>query len=233
MSQTTDYEKFKMLDYNRTLNRIQIEKLKNSITKHGYLSSNPIIVDEDMNVIDGQHRYIACKEMGLPIVYEVVDDSNNMIIDLNTTQKKWCLEDYVNYYATRYNNRNYLRLQKICKTTNQRVNTVMTLLRGSQSGEIARTVKSGNLQLKEEDEIKIMSTLNAVAAIAKLLRQKCTVRLIESVLQLSRLPKFRWKRLNEQCEKYSTLAYKCITRDDYSDMLKRIYNYQARENTKI
>lgn len=234
MSQTKEYNKFNLLDYNRNLNSKQINKLKDSITKHGYLNSNPIIVDQKMNIIDGQHRFTACKEMGLPIIYEIVDNSNEMIIDLNTTQKKWSLDDYVNYYATRYNNKNYLRLQRICKKTNLRPNTVMTILKGSTSGDIAKEVKFGNLRIKEEDEIRISSTLETIINIANSLRIKLTTRYIEAILQLSRFDNFKWKKMIEQSDKYPTLAYNCITREDYIEMLKRIYNYQSKTiRTKI
>ena len=228
MSQTSEYSKFNMLDYNRDINRTQIEKLKDSYTKHGYLTSHPIVVDEKMAIIDGQHRFIACKEMGLPIVYEIIDDSNNMIIDLNTTQKKWTLEDYINYYARRYNNKNYLKLQKICYETNLRANTVMTLIKGCSCGNISKEIKSGNLKIKDSDEIEITTKLKTIKSIADYLKVKCTVRFIEAALQISKIENFKYKKLISQAEKYPTLAYNCITRDDYVSMLRNIYNYNQR-----
>jgi ParB-like chromosome segregation protein Spo0J len=68
---TTDYKLFKINKLNRIVQTGHIEKLKKSIEKVGYLKYNPIIVNEDMEIIDGQHRYFACVKLNLPIYYEV------------------------------------------------------------------------------------------------------------------------------------------------------------------
>ena len=114
MALTKDYDRFKLLNLNRSLDRNHINKIKDSIVKNGYLMSNPIIVNKDMEILDGQHRFVALKDMGLDVPYEVIDNGYDTIIDLNTTAKSWTVEDYVNYYCQKDQNPNFLRLARLC-----------------------------------------------------------------------------------------------------------------------
>ena len=71
--ETTDYKRFKFLINNRQTARNHINRLKDAITKNpDILSVQPILVNEKMEIIDGQHRFTAASELGLPIHYTVV-----------------------------------------------------------------------------------------------------------------------------------------------------------------
>lgn len=63
IKRTNNYDMFKRLEGNRFVDPKKVNKLKKSINEVGYIS-NPIIVNEKMEVIDGQHRLEALKELG-------------------------------------------------------------------------------------------------------------------------------------------------------------------------
>ena len=67
---SSDYAKFKTLIGNRKPNELHIKRLISSF-KERYLFS-PILVNEKMQIIDGQHRFLSAKELNLPINYLVV-----------------------------------------------------------------------------------------------------------------------------------------------------------------
>lgn len=96
---TTDYDKFIRLLGNRELKRAKISKLKKNILKYGWLR-NPILVNEKFEIIDGQHRYEALKELGYPIEY-IVDEGTSLIEcqALNLAQANWNQTDYIRSYA--------------------------------------------------------------------------------------------------------------------------------------
>ena len=99
---TTDYSKFQFLDYNRTVVPKRVQNIIESITKIGYVKSEPILVDENYFIIDGQHRFMACKELGLPIHYEYKEldiDNKEAMLLLNKNQQIWRLEDYAQSWA--------------------------------------------------------------------------------------------------------------------------------------
>ena len=65
VNSTNDYLKFKTLKGNRNVNKLHVRRLKESF-KEAYLLS-PIIVNQNFEIIDGQHRFEAAKSMELPI----------------------------------------------------------------------------------------------------------------------------------------------------------------------
>ena len=108
---TTNYSLFKFYKSNREADHFA--KIMASIGKRNLTAYNPIIVDENFRIIDGQNRYFACKELNLPICYVVVDDgSEDDIPFLNSTQKNWSLYDYVLHWAQR-KNRDYEKLNQL------------------------------------------------------------------------------------------------------------------------
>lgn len=98
--ETRNYSKFKFIETNRNLTERKV--LKDSIIKYGYLKSQPITVNSDFKIIDGQNRFSICKELGLPIIYEISDiDANELMIVLNTTSAVWRLNEFIHHYAKR------------------------------------------------------------------------------------------------------------------------------------
>lgn len=74
IQKTTDYKLFKKLDGNRDVKKTNA--LVKSIREFDLTMYSPIIVSVDFRIIDGQHRFAACRELGLPIYYIVMCDNN-------------------------------------------------------------------------------------------------------------------------------------------------------------
>ena len=65
---TKDYEMFKIIKENRNKDNPNYKQLKKSIqTKQ--IKSAAIIINEHMQIIDGQHRFWICQELGLEVPY--------------------------------------------------------------------------------------------------------------------------------------------------------------------
>jgi hypothetical protein len=99
---SNNYSAFKFLHQNRSINGGRVKQLKVSIQKLGYLSSRPILINEKSQILDGQHRFIACKELNLPIIYEIHNtfgDDDQVVLELNKNQLIWKLNNYVHLHA--------------------------------------------------------------------------------------------------------------------------------------
>jgi hypothetical protein len=95
---TTDYEKFKILNGNRKPNEIHVRRLVESFKKN-YLIS-PIIVNDKWQIIDGQHRYLAARELKLPIHYLMLKGYGLEEVQIfNTNSSNWKKEDYLKGYC--------------------------------------------------------------------------------------------------------------------------------------
>jgi len=97
---TTNFNLFKLQSKNRKLIEKNVFHIIKSIEQHGFFEAKPIIVDENMIVIDGQHRLEACKRTNTPVNYSIVNgNADELMISLNMAQAQWKLEDYINLYA--------------------------------------------------------------------------------------------------------------------------------------
>ena len=80
---TKDYDKFKITKGNRTMDIAHKDKLKESMKIDDILSLRPILIRENGEVIDGQHRLTAAKELGLEIHYMIADGSDSSLDEYN------------------------------------------------------------------------------------------------------------------------------------------------------
>jgi hypothetical protein len=97
--QTSDLTLFKEISGNRVPNPQHVKRLTQSIKTSGMLC-NPILVNEDYKVIDGQHRLLASKEADSHIYFIVLNGYNlNQVHTLNLNQKNWTKKDFMDGYA--------------------------------------------------------------------------------------------------------------------------------------
>lgn len=98
--ETKNYNLFSYTQNNRKINGGLVNRIIDSINQIGYVKARPIIVDESFKIIDGQHRFEACKQLGLPIYYEITNiDGNRAMILLNKTQLIWRLQEYIEHWS--------------------------------------------------------------------------------------------------------------------------------------
>lgn len=110
---TNNYEQFKFIPGNRKISQKHVNEIKKSILKYGYFEDKPIHVNSDMEIQDGQHRFVACKELGEPIRY-VIEEKKSLerITTENSICKKWETIDFINAKAID-GNESYIRLEKL------------------------------------------------------------------------------------------------------------------------
>lgn len=96
---TKNYDRFKRFNSNREVNKNHLKRLKDSIKAKNLLYPFPIVVNSDMEIVDGQHRLTAAKELGLPVYFIMDDDVTQADIAMvNNNRKGWTAMDYVQFY---------------------------------------------------------------------------------------------------------------------------------------
>ena len=94
VKETMDYGIFKTVSGNRNISEFHIELLKRSIKKRNLTKDFPILVNSNFEILDGQHRYEALSNLGLPIYYRIAEVTTVQDIAIvNTISKKWTLAD--------------------------------------------------------------------------------------------------------------------------------------------
>src|SRR5271157_6057712 len=98
--ETTDYEIFKKVTGNREIDPAHVCRLATSIEKKNMLNVRPIIVNERMEIVDGQNRLEAAKLLGCTVYYLILKGADyEEVALLNSNQKNWAQSDYLKMYA--------------------------------------------------------------------------------------------------------------------------------------
>lgn len=96
--ETSDYDSFKFLNFNREAK--PRKDLLEALEENGRFYE-PIIVNKDMEVLDGQHRLLSAKMKRAPITFYIVGDAEakEVIKSVNTERKNWSRREYIDFYA--------------------------------------------------------------------------------------------------------------------------------------
>ena len=98
---TKEYTVFQKLLGNRFIDTNNVKKLVDSMRLKGIIPI-PIIVNERMEIIDGQHREAAIEELKGAVPYEIIPGLNlEDCIAINGSQHNWSNLQYVDSYAQR------------------------------------------------------------------------------------------------------------------------------------
>lgn len=162
-----DYSVFRRLDENRSVLEGRVEKLVASLSEGEIM--NPIVVNEKMQIIDGQGRYEAKKALGLPIYYVV---ANGAGIDecrrMNRYNTNWNLDDYVESYANGGND-NYKRLVDMAHESGRSYSIALIISGKDRIGGCDSPVLKGTLQFSEDDHIRSIVLSEKIDEIGKTL----------------------------------------------------------------
>lgn len=104
-------KKFKRIGSNRHLIPTHVRRLAKDIQSRNLLHLFPIIVNSNLEIIEGQHRHAAAMEIQVPLYY-IVDDKikRSDIAAINSNRKSWTGKDYVRHYAEE-GNKGFKKLQ--------------------------------------------------------------------------------------------------------------------------
>ena len=96
---TKNYDLFEKLPGNRELNAGNLKRIKESMKKQ--LMPIPLLVNDLNQVVDGQHRLQAAKELNLPVYYMKIPKMGlSEVHTLNSISKKFSFGDYLSGYAS-------------------------------------------------------------------------------------------------------------------------------------
>ena len=172
---TKNYLMFKFLHGNRDVDEAHVEKIKSSIKKIGYIL-HPIAVNEQFQIIDGQHRFCALRDLNMPIDYYITKDATiDQCVELNQINKRWKIADFVKSYADR-GDLNFSYLQALKSSFDNLPDTVVmdVALRASLGRKAGARLRKGVLEFSEEEYNKAMAELTYVQRFTPIfIERKC------------------------------------------------------------
>ena len=195
-----NYDKFKMSKFNRDI--VPNKMLEDSIVSKGLL--NPIVVNNQMTILDGQHRFLICKEYSMPIEY-IVLDSNEYMRDCNTTAIKWGTIDYLK------NNSKYRKLYKLVANKEMSASTALAIadvtLPHIKKGLDVPSIQVINNRFKYIKEISAITGITAMTNLSKeVVRHSKTLPIETFPSIVTKRMKFRYSRASSNPEVRDALS---------------------------
>lgn len=233
---TKDYSIFKRLVGNRDIPESRISKIVESIQTIGWVH-NPIIVNEKMEVIDGQGRLTALQRLKMPVEYIIAEGAGNKeCIYMNMNMVNWKLPDFIKSYAEQ-GNENYQRLLNLMeKYANGNLDIISTAVyRVSKSKH--REIKQGILQLTEDQYRAAVPRLEYIKPILDSIDSKklpgSMVTLMQTLIYYYDYPEVDKERLRYSVEKYIYNATPWVLNTDCEREVENAYNYGLGLEKKI
>ena len=102
---TNEYDKFKFIEFNRPINKNHVATLKSKI-EHNDMQTI-ITVDYNYGILDGQHRFTAYKELGLPFNYvrlpiSSIEDTAAYFMTVNSNSRGLTNSEFIHSLAKVY-----------------------------------------------------------------------------------------------------------------------------------
>ena len=241
---TMDYDKFNLIKYNRIINRKHVEDFKQLILTYGYEIAAPIIVDQEFNIIEGQHRFMALKELGYPIYFSFsckVKYEVEELAAMNSHNKNWTTGDYVKGYAAG-GNINYEKILQLSDKLNLDINDTINYMYECRvsGGTPLIKIKDGQFiytQELEQNALHIMREYKTLqshipsAAALKVFNQKAYK---NAYLKLRKMDNFKFEQLNKRMAEDQ--GYSLIPKGGIEDKLNNlidIYNKHLKNDSRL
>lgn len=231
---TKDYSLFKTLNGNRDVNELHLTRLKESI-KQNYLTTI-IMVNENFEIIDGQHRFLICKELKFPINYIIQKGYGlNEVQILNANMKNWTIIDYVNGYCD-LGFKDYEIFRNFINEYNFTHQVALFLLSGEfQSGSNDNAInvkfKQGKFKVKNlENSKRIADKIMMIEPYYKgFLRRS----FIYALVGIFKNENFEFTEFLSKLKQQPTSLQDCTNITQYKSLIEEIYNYRRREKVNL
>lgn len=232
VKRTKDYSIFKFHGQNRGINPNHVRKLKRSILENGWLNGSLIVIDGKGNVIDGQHRLMAAKEVGSSVDYVVEKKATvDSIRMLNTNAKNWNIIDHLKYHV-KNGNQDYMLLDRFMKNfPHLRPTECMMLVKNSNSSAERGSFERGDFKVSDmKIAYKWGHNIMKLQYIFDGYNKSIFVRAMIKVFQN---PQFDFDQFLHKVQLRKSMIHMCGTVDQYVEMIEKIYNYKRKVDEKI
>jgi len=232
--------KFSFLDDNRSIDKKHVAMLTISIRRYGQLM--PIVVNENLQVIEGQHRLEACRELGLPVAYIIsVKSSSKDVAVMNNSQKSWKNKDFLKHFShsNHGNCTTYRKIAKFFKVYPLPFSIGILLLAGrnpdpsiGNSRGPMPAFRDGTFKISDYEtaEIKAAQLVKMKSFIPQLIRIS---KFCAAFLKVSTHNNFSISTCYSQMKKYNIRFGHPGNLEEWTEQFKEVYNYRLSKSKKL
>jgi hypothetical protein len=230
---TYDYSKFKLIKGNRNLDQLHLRKIMMSMKDNPLLAL--VLVNDKMEIIDGQHRFFASKELKMPINYVIAYGYGVKEVQiLNVNGKNWKKNDFLKGFV-KEGVHDYVvfdNFQKEFPSLN--FSTCLKLLSGLKKGQTTKSLGDGLKTVSkffEEGKFVVHNLEESKRKAHMILDYKQFFpkfndnSFIITLLSLFEHENYNHKEMINKLRLQPTGLMVCKTQEQYILLLESLYNY--------
>ena len=235
--ETKDYEKFTLHPMNREIREQHVQDFVELLPISNLLPICPIVVDGQYQIIDGQHRFLACKQLGIPFHYTVKKDAtDDDIVSFNSVAIPWKIIDYIKYFAKK-GLEPYILTLKVMERYKLTDSTAIKLVRGMASEKERKILKEGKLKAVYSME-QIDKVMDYVVRTRDWIKSKLPLverafinerRFIEALINFYSIEELDKEKFFEKICRQVTRIHRCHSIAEYERLFAQIYNLHSRQ----
>lgn len=247
---TNDYDKFSFLSQNREPDHVKA--LISSFKER--LVPNAILCNDKFQIIDGQNRFLALREMGKPILYYCIEGLDIYdVASLNSFGKNWSAMDFIKMWAE-LGKEQYQNILSFAETYAElNLNSILIILSDSVAAQQASVgtdswvakdksrssarnkLKLGEFQIKDINHAhyvaRCIMQYKPFAKPGKQIHKQTAF--VSAMVKLLRNKDFDNNELVRKAGLYPSLFYRCINANEYILMLEELWNYRRQKKIRF
>lgn len=238
--ETTEYGVFILDIKNRPINDGKVNHwMKVFQDGKNFMKEFPAVVSEGFVILDGQHRFVASKKLGIPFHFRFTGEMTIDDVVSVQTNSGWATMDYVHSFIQQ-KNMNYIILHRFIKKYGIPASTAVILLGGKKSavgGEGGSLNKlgfyEGNFVVKSEKWAHELAetVLDFVELGFKSAKNR---NFIFALIKIYQNPEYNHARMMDKMKSFgASILHPQINVEYYLRNLEELYNYKQAAGTRI
>ena len=151
---TENYDMFKKIGGNRKINKANYAKIVKSMKEEQLII--PIVVNEKYEIIDGQHRFTACKDLGKPVYFYMVRGYGlDQVKRANIASSNWKKENYLDMFVAE-GNEIYKEFEEIKERYDLNISNLLkifAIVQEKQNARVGYEFENGTFTLDGKMEV--------------------------------------------------------------------------------
>ena len=239
--ETKNYDQFKTLEGNRSIDQKNVNNIEQNMREHGVLPT-VIIVNEKMEVIDGQHRIEALKRLHEPVRFQIHEGLTvKDCIGFNIASVNWKIKDYIKSYSLCEDaniKKEYIGLEKLKMEFPDISDTALSVYASGLTGDknkVQQRIRNGEFKFLHsyEETVEKLNFLNRFNEFDHYGGNYTMILdVINNIYEFQKkgfLKGLNLEFLHSQFAKYYNSFYKVHNKQEAMDVTLNIYNKRRRE----
>lgn len=230
VQQTTDYSIFNDLGGNRKVNKLHVSRIKESMEDKTLVS--PILVNEKYEIIDGQHRFQALRELGKPVQFlQVKGYGLDEVQILNVNHKNWTTQSFLDSYVD-LGYKDYVYFKEFFEAYEFPFMAALAIVHNqNDDGNIMRSFRSG--EFKFTDIQGSYDRADRLKMIEPYFDKYTHINFVRVMLYMFKHQDFEFTVFMSKLRLQPTALQIQQTASQYKLMIEDIYNFKSRDKVSL